>query len=93
MLNVTIIPAVAFFVNISCETALNSASIKSYKMPILCWDGITGMKFKFFSKKIALLSITTDTSWSAEDNSTSRRFFWGLSSFFCILKFGMIGQN
>ena len=53
MLNVTIIPAVTFFMNIISETILNSASIKSYKMPILCRNGIMGMKFKFFSKKIA----------------------------------------
>jgi hypothetical protein len=41
-----------------------------------------GMKFKFFSKKTALLPISTDTSWSAEGNSTSRRLFLVLNSYF-----------
>lgn len=63
------------------ETTLNSACIKSYKMAIICRDGIMGMKFKFFSKKIVLLSISTDSSWSAEDNSTSRRLFLVLNSY------------
>jgi len=39
-----------------------------------------GMKFNFFSKDIALLSISMDTSWSAEDNC--RRLFLVLNSYF-----------
>jgi len=56
MLNVTIIPAVTFLLIIIGKTTLNYATITSYKITVRRRNGIVDMKFKYFSKKIALLS-------------------------------------